>query len=67
MKTEIKVEGLSCGHCVNAVSNILKNTEGVVNYQVSLPGLAVVEFNENKVSLEKIKQKINESEIYKAL
>ena len=67
MKTEIKVEGLSCGHCVNAVSNILKNTEGVENYQVSLPGLAVVEFNENKVSLEKIKQKINESEIYKAL
>ncbi len=67
MKTEIKIEGLSCGHCVNAVSTILKNTEGVEKYEVSLPNLAVVEFDENKVSLEKIKQEINDSEIYKAI
>lgn len=67
MKTEIKIEGLSCGHCVNAVSTILNNTEGVEKYEVSLPNLAVVEFDENKVSLEKIKQEINDSEIYKAI
>lgn len=67
MKTEIKIEGLSCGHCVNAVSTILKNIEGVLKYEVSLPNLAVVEFDENKVSLEKIKQEINDSEIYKAI
>ncbi|MCB0381100.1 MAG: heavy-metal-associated domain-containing protein [Flavobacteriales bacterium] len=67
MKTEIKIEGLSCGHCVNAVSTILKNIEGVEHYQVSLPDVALIEFNENKVSLEKIKQEINDSEIYKAI
>ncbi|MGE0562297.1 MAG: cation transporter [Flavobacteriales bacterium] len=67
MKTEIKIEGLSCGHCVNAVSTILKNIEGIDNYEVMFPNIAVVEFDENKVSLEKIKQEINDSEIYKAI
>jgi copper chaperone CopZ len=66
MQTELKIEGLSCGHCVNAVSNILKDLEGVTAYSVSLPDKAVVEFDENLISLETIKKEINDSEIYKA-
>jgi copper chaperone len=66
MKVALKIEGLSCGHCVNAVSTILKETKGVLNYQVSLPNNAEIEFDENLISLEAIKKEINDSEIYKA-
>ena len=67
METNLKIEGLSCGHCVNAVDTILKELNGVNNATVSLPDNADISFDENKVSLEEIKQAINDSEIYKAL
>ena len=67
MKAEIKIEGLSCGHCVNAVSNILKEIKGVNSYTVTLPNNAIVDFDEEVVSIEKIKKAINDSEIYKAI
>ncbi len=66
MKTTLQIEGMSCGHCVNAVSNILKEVDGVEYVNVSLPDNAEVEFNENKISVEALKQIINDSEIYKA-
>lgn len=67
MNTELKIEGLSCSHCVKAVESILGNLEGVEQYTVSLPDKASVEFDENAITIEKIKQSINDSEIYKAL
>ncbi len=67
MKSEIKIEGLSCGHCVNAVSTILAALNGVQNYSVNLPNQAIIEFDEKVISLEKIKQAINDSEIYKTI
>lgn len=67
VKTDFKIEGLSCGHCVNAVSNILKEIKGVNNFSVNLPNQATVEFDESSVTIEKIKQEINDSEIYKAI
>jgi copper chaperone len=67
MKSELTIEGLSCGHCVNAVTTILKETKGVINAEVSLPNSASVEFNENEVTVEELKKAINDSEIYKAL
>ncbi len=37
MKTvEIKVEGMSCGHCVNTVTNAISEVNGVQEVQVSL-------------------------------
>jgi copper chaperone len=35
MKT-IKVKGMSCGHCVNAVTKALESVEGVENVSVNL-------------------------------
>lgn len=67
MQTELKIEGLSCGHCVNAVSTILAALKGVQNYSVNLPNQAIIEFDEKVISLEKIKQAINDSEIYKTI
>jgi copper chaperone CopZ len=41
----LKVTGMSCGHCVQAVTNALKNTKGVQNAQVDLSaGKATVEY-----------------------
>lgn len=66
MTTELKIEGLSCSHCVNAVTTILKELDGVTKAEVSLPDTAKVDFDENRISLEEIKTAVNESEIYKA-
>jgi len=66
-KVELKLEGLSCGHCVGAVDGILKNIAGVESVNVSLPDSAEVSFDEAAVSVEQLKKVINDSEIYKAL
>ncbi|TGB04867.1 copper chaperone CopZ [Halobacillus salinus] len=36
MKTTIKVEGMTCGHCEKAVNEALKELEGVQSVQVNL-------------------------------
>ncbi len=65
MTVELKIEGLSCGHCVNAVTTILNELKGISSVEVNLPDSAVIEFDETKLSLAKIKQAVNDSEIYK--
>ena len=67
MRIELKIEGLSCGHCVNAVTTILNEVNGVKSAIVSLPETAFVEFDEDKVSIDVLKKVINDSDIYKAL
>jgi len=43
-RTEIKIEGMTCGHCVAAVKQALLGLPGVVRVQVDLAaGNAVVE------------------------
>lgn len=32
----IKIQGMMCGHCVNAVSNALKGIEGIIEVKVIL-------------------------------
>ncbi|WP_102345113.1 copper chaperone CopZ [Bacillus sp. Marseille-P3661] len=60
MKTEtLTVEGMSCGHCVNAVESSLKEI-GVVA-KVDLGAKTVtVSYDESKVSLDKIKETIDD-------
>jgi len=54
MRAKIKVDGMSCGHCVMRVKSALMR-DGVVNAEVSLEsGLAIVEFDEKKVSLDEL-------------
>ncbi len=36
MITELKVEGMTCGHCVKAVEQALRNVVGVHDVQVDL-------------------------------
>ncbi|WP_410514670.1 copper chaperone CopZ [Paenibacillus sp. BR2-3] len=55
----LKVEGMSCGHCVNSVEGAVKNlgasaTVDLANNSVS------VNYDESKVSLEAIKEAIED-------
>ena len=47
MKKVIKIEGMSCMHCVGAVKKALGNIEGVMSVEVDLAGkTATVEVND---------------------
>lgn len=60
LKTEtLTVHGMSCSHCVNAVQSALQ--EIGVKAEVDLAKKTVtVHFDESKVTLEKIKETIDE-------
>ncbi|HEX9250673.1 MAG TPA: cation transporter [Ignavibacteriaceae bacterium] len=59
MKTVIKIDGMSCNHCVMAVKKEIQKLN-VQNLEVKI-GEASVEFDENKINLENIKQAIEEA------
>ncbi|SOC11230.1 copper chaperone [Ureibacillus xyleni] len=57
----LNVQGMSCGHCVNAVEGSVGKLEGVSEVKVNLGSAQVdVSFNESTVSIEKIKETIEE-------
>lgn len=62
MRTEtIKIAGMSCQHCENAVNNALKNLSGVSKVEVNLPdAYARVEFDERSISLKDLWAAIEE-------
>ena len=57
MRTEtLKVGGMTCGGCVNAVTKALKALEGVKDVAVSLQaGEATIEFDEQTTSSERLR------------
>ena len=58
----IKVEGMSCGHCVMRVKKAIEGVQGVKKVDVSLENRqAVVEFDEGKTDVEKIKAAVRET------
>lgn len=60
-KTTLKVNGMSCGHCVNSVEGSVGKLEGVKLVKVNLrAGEVDVEFNPTEVSLSKIKETIDD-------
>jgi copper chaperone len=57
----LKVEGMSCSHCVNAVKSALTALEGVSGAEADLEGKTVtVEYNAEDVTLEAIVEAIEE-------
>ncbi|MDR1732664.1 MAG: copper ion binding protein [Synergistaceae bacterium] len=59
-----KVDGMSCSHCVKAVTNAISSLDGVGSVSVSLEGgTATVSYDAAKVSEAKIKEAI-EAEDY---
>jgi copper chaperone len=54
-KTTLKIQGMTCNHCVMRVSKALKAVPGVQDAQVDLQkGEASVTFDEAKVTQEKM-------------
>lgn len=57
----INVQGMSCGHCVSAIEESVGELSGVNQVDVKLnKAQVVVSFNESQVSLNTIKETIEE-------
>jgi copper chaperone len=59
-ETEIKIDGMSCQHCVMRVKKAIEAIDGISSSVVEI-GKADVTFDETKTSLEAIKEAINGS------
>lgn len=61
MKEVLKVEGMSCNHCVNAVETSVGELSGVSGVNVNLDtGEVEVAFDEGKATLSQIKESIED-------
>lgn len=57
----LKVNGMSCGHCVKAVEGSVGELDGVNTVKVDLAsGTVAVEYKSEQVTVEKIKETIDE-------
>lgn len=54
----IKVDGMSCQHCVMRIKKAVDSLDGIVNSDVQI-GLVKVSFDENKIDLDIIKKAIS--------
>ncbi|HNX14461.1 MAG TPA: copper chaperone CopZ [Oscillospiraceae bacterium] len=60
-KSIIRVDGMSCEHCVKAVTKAVGALPGIGNVTVDLKGKTVtVDYDPAKTPLEKIKTEIND-------
>lgn len=60
-KTILNVDGMSCEHCVKAVTNAVSALPGVNNVSVNLSAKTVeVEYDSAQSSLDKIKNEIED-------
>lgn len=58
----LQVKGMTCGHCVRAVEGALNELDGVERALVDLNGGTVsVEYQEQTVNLEQMKEAIEEA------
>ncbi|MBW7652190.1 copper chaperone CopZ [Anoxybacillus sp. ST4] len=61
MTITLQVQGMTCGHCKAAVTNALQELDGVSRVEVHLQeGTVDVDYDETKVSVEKLKEAIEE-------
>ncbi|HET9439432.1 MAG TPA: cation transporter [Longimicrobiales bacterium] len=57
----LKVTGMSCDHCVRAVTQALQNTDGVRSAHVDLKGArATVEYDEGKTNPQALASAVTE-------
>ncbi|MCX7770979.1 MAG: cation transporter [Proteobacteria bacterium] len=60
MKTvKIYIEGMTCRHCIQRVSNALDSV-GVENAEVEI-GEAIIKFDENRVNIDKVAKALEEA------
>lgn len=62
MTTTLKIDGMSCSHCVASVKGALESVSGVISADVTLePGMATVEHNP-EVTREQLVQAVVDEE-----
>jgi copper chaperone len=59
MHGTIKIDGMSCEHCVKAVTGAVSGVDGVSNVAVKI-GQADFDYSGNAADLQKIKDAIND-------
>lgn len=60
--TVVKIDGMTCGACVNSVTRVLKTVPGVREATVSLePGEAHVSFDPARADIAKIRKAIEDA------
>lgn len=58
----LKIEGMHCNGCSTRLGRVLNNLEGVNKAKVELEKAeATIEFDETKISIEKIKEAIEDA------
>jgi copper chaperone len=61
MEKTLRVEGMTCNHCKSAVTNALKELNGVQEVDVNLEkGSASVKYEEGKVTEEDMKNAVED-------
>lgn len=60
MKEVLKVEGMSCGHCVNSIESSVGELKGVSSVKVDLANNEVTVEFDNKTTLNQIKETIED-------
>ena len=59
---ELKIEGMHCTGCSTRLEKVLNGLDGVNNASVNLEAKnAVIEFDSNKITLEEIKETIEDA------
>ncbi len=58
-RLNLTIDGMSCGHCVNAVSGALKQLPGVDVEQVAI-GTATISYDPSKTSVDQIIDAVND-------
>ncbi len=58
--TTIKIDGMSCQHCVMSVKQAVEAIDGVTSAEVTV-GAAVVTFDESKVNKDAIEQAVQKA------
>ena len=59
-KTTIKIEGMSCGHCVKTVKNVLGRVEGLEVNDVQI-GEASLSHEPNNLQLDTIREALDDA------
>lgn len=59
--TEVKIKGMSCNHCVMAVTKALNEIDGVENVEVSLDAGKATFDTEGPVDMGAVKEKISKA------
>jgi copper chaperone len=59
MTLTLKIDGMSCGHCVARVKNALESTRGIKKANVNLDeGVAVVDYDESRANRQQMEQAV---------